>query len=222
MIKKIIITGTSSGLGFEMANSLIKEYSVIGLSKTLGKAKKIKKKNFKFISIDLSNFSDLTKLDKIKDVDCLINNASLFSIKSFDKMKQDEIIKITNVNFLGTILLTKKIMENNKKLKKIINILSVSGLHGIKNQSIYSATKHGLKGFFDSLSQENIKKVSISNIFPGGMKTELWKSIDQIDKKKFSKFLDTKSVYRLVKFILTQEKNVIIKNVTIFPENDWH
>ena len=106
--------------------------------------------------------------------------------------------------------------------KKIINILSVSGLHGIKNQSIYSATKHGLKGFFDSLSQENIKKVSISNIFPGGMKTELWKSIDQIDKKKFSKFLDTKSVYRLVKFILTQEKNVIIKNVTIFPENDWH
>ena len=49
MIKKIIITGTSSGLGFEMANSLIKEYSVIGLSKTLGKAKKIKKKILNFL-----------------------------------------------------------------------------------------------------------------------------------------------------------------------------
>jgi short-subunit dehydrogenase len=49
MIKKIIITGTSSGLGFEMANSLIKEYSVIGLSKTLGKAKKIKKKIFNLL-----------------------------------------------------------------------------------------------------------------------------------------------------------------------------
>ena len=123
---------------------------------------------------------------------------------------------------IGTILLTKKILENNKKIKKIINILSVSGLNGIKNQTIYSATKHGLKGFFDSLSQEKINQISIYNIFPGGMKTDLWKNVGQINKRKISKFLNVTEISKLIEFLLTQKNSIIYKNITVFPNNDWH
>ena len=188
MIKKILVTGTSSGLGFKIADSLSKKYKVVGLSRSIGKASKIKKKKFEYINLDISNFEDFKKLDKIKNIDCMINNSSIFSLKKFENTSNDVIIKTINTNLIGTILVTKKILENNKRLKKIINILSVSGLNGIKNQAIYSATKHGLKGFFDSLSQEKINKISICNIFPGGMKTELWNNITKIDKKKFLNF----------------------------------
>ncbi len=184
MIKKILVTGTSSGLGFKIADSLSEKYKVVGLSRSIGKASKIKKKKFEYINLDISNFEDFKKLDKIKNIDCMINNSSIFSLKKFENTSNDVIIKTINTNLIGTILVTKKILENNKRLKKIINILSVSGLSGIKNQAIYSATKHGLKGFFDSLSQEKINKISICNIFPGGMKTELWNNLTKVDKKK--------------------------------------
>tara|TARA_Y100000591_G_C21707434_1_gene631584 strand:- start:176 stop:841 length:666 start_codon:yes stop_codon:yes gene_type:complete len=221
-MKKILVTGTSSGLGYQIAETLAKKYNIVGLSRSIGKAKNINKKKFKFINLDLSNFKEFEKLDKIKHVDCLINNSAIFSLKNFENISQDEIIKIININMIGTILLTKKILKNNKKLKKIINILSVSGLDGIKNQTIYSATKHGLKGFFDSLSQEKINQLSIYNIFPGGMKTDLWKNIRKVNKKKISKFLNVTEISKLIEFLLTQKNSTIYKNITVFPNNDWH
>ena len=220
-MKKILITGTSSGLGYQIAETLVKKYNIVGLSRSIGKAKNINKK-FKFINLDLSNFREFEKLNKIKHVDCLINNSAIFSLKNFESISEDEIIKTININMIGTILLTKKILENNKKIKKIINILSVSGLNGIKNQTIYSATKHGLKGFFDSLSQEKINQISIYNIFPGGMKTDLWKNVGQINKRKISKFLNVTEISKLIEFLLTQKNSIIYKNITVFPNNDWH
>tara|TARA_B100000989_G_C19530660_1_gene469567 strand:+ start:3186 stop:3851 length:666 start_codon:yes stop_codon:yes gene_type:complete len=221
-MKKILVTGTSSGLGYQIAETLTKKYNIVGLSRSIGKAKNINKKKFKFINLDLSNFKEFEKLDKIKDIDCLINNSAIFSLKNFESISQDEIIKTININMIGTILLTKKILKNNKKLKKIINILSVSGLNGIKNQTIYSATKHGLKGFFDSLSQEKINQISIYNIFPGGMKTDLWKNIRKVNKKKILKFLNVSEISKLIEFLLTQKNSTIYKNITVFPNNDWH
>ena len=222
MIKKILVTGTSSGLGYQIAKRLSKKYYIIGLSRSIGKAKNINKKKFKFINLDLSNFKELEKINEIKNIDCLINNSGIFSLKKFERVSQNEIINTININLLGTILLTKKILKNNKKLKKIINILSVSGLNGIKYQAIYSATKHGLKGFFDSLSQEKVNKISVSNIFPGGMKTELWKNITKVNKKKISKFLNTNEVTNLIDFLLKQKNSTIYKGITVFPNNDWH
>ena len=221
MIKKILITGTSSGLGHELAKKLSKKYFVFGLSRSVGKSKNLNFKKFKHIKLDLSNFEDLNKL-KFSNIECLINNASIFSMKPFNKISNKEIIEIINTNLIGTILLTRKIIQKNKNLKKIINILSVSGLNGIKNQSIYSASKHGLKGFFDSLSQENLNKISINNIFPGGMKTELWNKYPKIKKKQYKGFLDTKDIAKYVQNILDDRRKIITKNITLFPNNDWH
>ena len=221
MIKKILITGTSSGLGHELAKKLSKKYFVFGLSRSLGKSKNLNFKKFKHSKLDLSNFEDVNRL-KFSNIDCLINNASIFLMKPFGKINNREIIEIINTNLIGTILLTKKIIQNNKKLKKIINILSVSSLNGIKNQSVYSASKHGLKGFFDSLSQENLNKISINNIFPGGIKTELWNKYPKIKKEQYKGFLDTKDIVKYVQSILDNSGKIITKNITLFPNNDWH
>jgi|TARA_B100000959_G_scaffold271176_1_gene319020 short-subunit dehydrogenase len=224
--KKILITGTSSGLGNEIVSKLLNNYQIIGSSRKLGKAKKfVKRKNFSYEKLDLSKSNDIIYSKKFKNIYCLINNASLFELSDLSKIGNEKIIEIINTNLIGTILLTKKILkDNNKTLKKIINIISVSGLHGIKNQTIYSASKHGLKGFFNSLSQELINKnISITNLYPGGINTELWNKFGQKIKSKNKFFLKKKEVANLVEYIIKSENtNMIIKEIVFFPKNDWH
>ncbi len=66
MINTFLITGTSSGLGYELAKKLlINEQKVIGISRSIGKSKDFKKnKNFKLYKYDLSNIYGIPKLVK--------------------------------------------------------------------------------------------------------------------------------------------------------------
>ena len=48
----------------------------------------------------------------------MINNSAIFSLKNFESISQDEIIKTINVNMIGTILLTKKILKKNRFMEK--------------------------------------------------------------------------------------------------------
>ncbi|MDC0625491.1 SDR family NAD(P)-dependent oxidoreductase [Alphaproteobacteria bacterium] len=228
MIYSFLITGTSSGLGYELArNLLLNKHKVIGISRTLGKSKEFKKNNnFKFYKYDLSNINGIPQLVKNiitedNNINTLINNSSKFSLSPDKKISDDKLIKIFNTNVLGTIILTRNMMKNNPNLKKIFNILSVSGLNSKINQAIYSSSKHALKGYFDSLMQENIDKKLIINFYPGGMKTELWNN-KKLDSKKISKFMDPKNVAKFILYHLTLPKDIYLKEATFFPKNDWN
>ena len=221
MIKKILITGVNSGVGFYLANKLSRKFKIIGLSRSNNNIKKINSKNFSFNKVDLSKIEEIDSLKKTKKIDCLINNASIFKQKNFTNLTTAEILSIIQTNLIGTILLTKKILKENN-LKKIINIISVSGLNGIKNQTIYSSSKHGLKGFFESLNYEIGKKTKIYNIYPGGINTELWNNYKDIKKKKAKNFLSPDDIFSLVFFLIKQNNNAIYKNIVLFPDNDFH
>lgn len=221
MIKKILITGVNSGVGFNLAKKLSRKFKIIGLSRSNNNIKKINSKNFSFNKVDLSKIEEIDSLKKTKNIDCLINNASIFKQKDFKNLTTAEILSIIQTNLIGTILLTKKILKENN-LKKIINIISVSGLNGIKNQTIYSSSKHGLKGFFESLNYEIGKNTKIYNIYPGGINTELWNNYKNIKKKKAKNFLSPDDIFSLVFFLIKQNNNAIYKNIVLFPDNDFH
>ena len=228
MINTFLITGTSSGLGFELAkNLLINKHKVIGISRTQGKSKEFKQNNnFKFYKYDLSNIKGIPKLvkkitTKDNNINTLINNSSKFMLSPDNKISDEKLIKIFHTNVLGTILLTRNVIKNNNDLKKIFNILSVSGLNSKINQAIYSSSKHALKGYFDSLMQENIDKKLIINFYPGGMRTELWQN-KKLDPKKIKKFMDPKNVAKYILYHLSLPKDIFLKEVTFFPKNDWN
>lgn len=221
MIKKILITGVNSGVGFYLAKKLSRKFKIIGLSRSNNNIKKINSKNFSFNKVDLSRVEEIDSLKKTKNIDCLINNASIFKQKNFKNLTTAEILSIIQTNLIGTILLTRKILKENN-LKKIINIISVSGLNGIKNQTIYSSSKHGLKGFFESLNYEIGKKTKIYNIYPGGINTELWNNYKNIKNKKAKNFLNPNDIFSLVFFLINQNNNAIYKNIVLFPDNDFH
>jgi short-subunit dehydrogenase len=222
MNKNIVITGVSSGLGKRMAEKLSSlGYNIIGLCRNIKKIKdEFKEKNIRLIECDIKNNESIIKaFQTIENIDILINNASMFISKNLKNMTYDEIEDILNTNLKGTILCT---LESLKKMTKgrIINIGSVSGTHGIKNQSVYSSSKFGLMGFSESLSQE-LNDINITTICPGGINTPLWNENNKYDGD-VNELLKTDDVVDTVIYIINSKDNVVIKNITLFPKCEWH
>lgn len=226
---KILLTGANKGLGLNLCKTLLKDgHKVFAISKNTNNLSKLKKSNLRYYKVDLRNFhqidSALTSIsDEINKIDILINNAALYLKSSFLNTKFDEINKIIDTNIKGTIFITKLTLQ--KLLPgpgRIIMINSVAGINGIKNESIYCASKFALKGFSDSLQIElKKKKIFISNLFPGGIKTSLWNK-KNIYNGNVNKLTKPKDIYKIIKFIIELPKYQILKNITTYPECENH
>jgi NADP-dependent 3-hydroxy acid dehydrogenase YdfG len=229
--KIIVITGVTGGVGAEAAKFFIqKDWIVVGLGRNSKKlerlSKEINNESFYYFITDVSEYKSVKlSFDKIKKnfgkVNVLVNNAALFSSKSFKKFKEKEINDIIDVNLKGTIFSTLECLKVMKS-GRIINIGSVSGTHGIPNQTIYSASKYGVNGFAESLNQELIKdNIKISTILPGGIDTPLWNN-DNVYHGDKSKILKPSDVVDAINYIINLSDNVVLKNMIMFPACEWH
>ena len=223
--KTIVITGATSGVGEKLVKTLsLKEYNVIAIGRNKSKLDKLKLENKNIICLEAnikkpnSVFSAFKQINKI---DILINNASVFNMKPFTDFTIKEIDDIIDTNLKGTIYCT---LEAIKKMKKgrIINMGSVSGTHGIENQSIYSSSKFGIMGFSDSLAQETNKKgILVSTICPGGINTPLWNPNNPYPGDT-EQLLNIDDITNTVEYIINFPQNVVLKSLTIFPKCEWH
>lgn len=174
-MKKILITGTSKGIGkaiFEHFENL--GYEVFGSGRS-----KICKKNYLQIDLNDKQAPEILyqkALEAMGGVDILINNAGSYITCKTENMQNDEITSITNLNFVVPYkLITKAIpyMKNNK-WGRIINIGSISGSVGEGYASLYSGTKAGLIGLSKSLGLELAEfGITVNTINPGWVETEL-------------------------------------------------
>ena len=142
-------------------------------------------------------------------------------MKKFEDFDISEIDDIIDTNLKGTIYCTLESIKN-MNFGRIINISSVSGIHGIENQSVYSASKYGVNGFSESLNQEVIKRgISISTICPGGINTPLWNK-NNIYPGDTGKILQSLDIVNIMQYIINLPHNVIMKQIIMFPECEWH
>src|SRR3989339_1517758 len=112
-------------------------------------------------------------------IDCLINNAGITSFKLAQENSINEIDDIINTNLLGPIYSIKSVLPSMIKQGggTIINILSVVTKKVFSQSSAYSASKHGLIGYTNSLREEVRKhNVRIINVIPGATQTPMWTS----------------------------------------------
>lgn len=222
MNKNIVITGVSKGLGKKITEVLSSMgYRIYGLTRNINGLTNIFNENVTIMECDISDKeSVINTFSKINRIDVLINNASIFLSKKFKDVTYEEIDDIINTNLKGNMYCT---LESIKKLNKngrIINIGSVSGTHGISNQSIYSASKFGVNGFAESLGQE-LSDINITTINPGGINTPLWN-----DNNKYNgnvgDLLSTEDITETIINILNMKNNVVVKEIILFPKCEWH
>lgn len=193
--KNIWITGASSGIGKALAIEMSKSANFLILSgrneDALNEVADECQKNgssVQIISFDLANEKSVLDaankilLQKIK-IDGLyqFGGISQRSFASETPLEVDR--KIFEVNFFGTVALAKAILpwmiENGGG--QIAVTSSIVGKFGFPYRSAYSASKHALHGFFESLRAENVQNnIRVSVIIPGRIKTNV--SVNALNK----------------------------------------
>lgn len=186
--KVIWITGASGGLGRELAIALSKyDVKLILSARQDLKLRETKRlcglpdHKCLIIPLDLTQFHK-DHIEMIKDrillkfgaLDMIVHNASL-SQRSFAHETAEPVErKIMETNFFGPIRLTKCVLPTLMKSEcpHIVVISSLCGKFGVPLRSMYSAAKHALHGFFESMTLELNQKVNISMFVLGGVKTE--------------------------------------------------
>ena len=205
MNKTIWITGASSGIGRAVAIEISKDNVHLILSgrneMALQEVAEICIKSgssAEVAAFDLGDESTISSasrkvLSNHKKIDCLYHFGGI-SQRSFVEETPLEIDrKIFEVNYFGTIALTKAVLPQMIKNGggQIAATSSIVGKFGFPYRSSYSASKHALHGFFESLRAENTENnIKVSLIIPGRIKTNI--SVNAIDKngKKHGKMDD--------------------------------
>lgn len=220
MNKTVVITGASKGLGLSIAEKfLATNYKVFSLARTNSN-----NNNIVHLPTDITNIDSINEsIKKIDQIDILINNAGIFKLSKFSDMNLDQIHNIIDVNLKGTINITKLLLPKLKSGSKIIFVNSVAGINKLEQQSIYCASKHGLTAFADILGNElRHANISVSSIFPGGLNTSLWNNDNPYPLGDVNQALDPNVVAELIFNIASMPHLAVLKNITVFPNIEWH
>jgi short-subunit dehydrogenase len=107
--------------------------------------------------------------ERFKVIDVLLNNAGIGMIARFDELQDLSVYeRLIRVNYLGCVYLTHAALPHLKKSRgQIVTVASVAGLTGVPTRTGYSASKHAVFGFFESLRIELADAgVSVTMIAP--------------------------------------------------------
>ena len=186
--KVIWLTGASSGIGEALAYALAKENTKLILSarredelQRVADKTQLSKDDYLVLPLDLNALDtfDAKKNEALKKfgrIDILINNGGV-SQRSLAKDTSVEVDrKIMEVNYFGTIALTKALIPDFIKQKDglFVVVTSAVGKFGSPWRSGYSASKHALHGFFDSLRAELYNDdIKVLLVCPGFIQTNV-------------------------------------------------
>jgi len=192
MKKNVLITGTSTGVGFQTAILFAKnEYKVYATMRDLKKSDALKSiiekedLNIEILQLDVTDIKSIkSAVNKIinqdKKIDILINNAGAGFGKTTEQSTEKEIRWVTDVNHLGVVFCTQSVLPFMRKQKsgQIISLSSVGGLVGQPFNELYCAAKFAVEGFMEALSTyiSDPFNIKITCVEPGGISTEFMKS----------------------------------------------
>lgn len=186
--KVVWLTGASSGIGEALVEALAKEGAKLVLSArrehellSVAHHCELKEDSYMILPLDLADQSNFEAkknevLAKFGRVDVVINNGGISqrSLAKDTKLEVDR--QLMEVNYFGTVGLTKVVLPHMIAQKDglIVSISSAVGKFGSPWRSGYSASKHALHGFFDSLRAEVYDdNVRVLIVCPGFIQTNV-------------------------------------------------
>jgi len=189
--KSALITGSSSGFGLLTSIELAKAgFRVVATMRDLGRRERLDQaaaaagvaSQLDIRALDVTDFDALPAfVDSIvRDdgrLDVLVNNAG-FAVAGFaEDIKLEELRQQFETNFFGAVALTKAALPTMRRQRSghIIMVSSIAGLHGSATVSSYSASKHALEGWSESLRLEiNALGIKVVLVEPGAFQTDIW------------------------------------------------
>src|SRR6478672_13307879 len=197
MMKVAIVTGSSTGNGFETSLLLAKNgFYTYATMRNLDKStrmKEITKKDslpLEVLQLDVTDDKSVTDaIDVISSrhgrIDVLVNNAGYDAFGAVEDLSMKEIITQFETNFFGAVRLMKAVIPIMRKQRSgiIVNVSSIGGLVGVPLNSAYTGSKFALEGFSESMKYEldgfGIKVILIE---PGAVNTNVFENSKQAQK----------------------------------------
>lgn len=164
--KVVVITGASSGIGKALALGALSEGAKVAVcarneEKLKAVFEKVKDKDrLLLVAADVSKKEDCDKfvsavLQQWSQIDWLVNNAGISMRALFDDTDVSVIESLMQINFWGSVYMTKYALPAIKKQKGgIVSISSIAGYRGLPGRTGYSASKFAMQGFFEALRTE--------------------------------------------------------------------
>jgi NAD(P)-dependent dehydrogenase (short-subunit alcohol dehydrogenase family) len=186
-----LVTGASSGFGLLTSIELAKAgFRVVATMRDLGRRERLDQAiAAAAVSAHIDvRVIDVTKFDTIPSfvdtvvrdygrLDVLVNNAG-FAVAGFaEDIKLDELRLQFETNFFGAVAMTKAALPTMRRQHSghIIQVSSIAGLLGSVTVSSYSASKHALEGWSESLRLEvNSLGIKVVLVEPGAFQTDIW------------------------------------------------
>lgn len=223
--KHVVITGAGSGLGA----SLAKKYAEAGhfitlIGRRIEKLKEIaasfSHSDYAVYSLDVAAYQDVesifAEIAMDKPIDMLINNAGVGYFALAEEISAEQTHHMIDINLKGTIFCTQQVLAAMKERNNgsIVNIVSTAGLEGKVTESVYCASKFGVKGFTQSIVQElSETDIHVTAVYMGGMHTPFWDGL--IDEANRGGLMHPDDIADIIMANIAIRKNINVPQIVI-------
>jgi 3-oxoacyl-[acyl-carrier protein] reductase len=216
--KMAIVTGASRGIGLAIARALAREGLRLGF---LSRSKP--SVGGEFVACDLADLDKIPEavrqlIDRLGQVDFLINNAGTFLEQPVLEMSLSDWERVQRVNLTAPFFITREVLPQMiaRRSGRIINIASTASSQGYLHQSAYVASKHGLLGFARALAMEvKPHNIHVHTLCPGGVDTDLIKGTYLGERLKGQPMIQPEDIAEMVVFLLRQPENIDLAEIAV-------
>ncbi|MEM7357883.1 MAG: SDR family oxidoreductase [Pseudomonadota bacterium] len=222
-MKKVLITGASSGIGLALAKKMREEGAEItGLARNFAQ---VPEGLMQRLSIDLAKLDELPQrlADTAllhDDFDCLVLNAGYGRFGGLEQFSHAQIRHLIDTNLVSNLFLLKHFLPDFKRVggKDIVLLGSESALQGARQGSLYCASKFAIRGLAQSLRAECAKAdVRVILINPGAVDTDFFKDLHFAPEAGEDYVLDSDVIAETILHALAQPRNAVIEEINIQP-----
>jgi short-subunit dehydrogenase len=228
--KVALVTGASSGIGQSIAELLAQSgYTVYGTSR---KGNAAEQRNYKMIALDVNSEESTqaaikTVIQAEGRIDVVVNNAG-FGVEAggAEESSIAQMQQVFETNFFGVVRVIQAVLPYMRQQNqgRIINIGSILGLLPAPYMATYSATKHAIEGYSESLDHElRTRGVRVSVIEPAYTKTNFEANAPTLDSKIDEYALARKALAKLMKTAIEGgDDPMVVAQVVLKAANAKH
>jgi NADP-dependent 3-hydroxy acid dehydrogenase YdfG len=216
-----LVTGASRGIGRATALRLSAAYDIIAVARSAGELESLKGEievgggACTTITLDIADEKAVSTALRGLEVDVLVNNAGVATMKPFLELTSAEWHRMVDVNFNSLYYVTHALIGGMVERKRgfVVTIGSLAGRNTFVGGSCYAATKHAVNGFSESLMLEvRDANVRVAVVMPGSVATDLTPSSGDQSWK-----LTSNQIADAVWYLVTQPDSVLVSRLEIRP-----